>query len=87
MIEPNEPSPSPTASWADIFSGMEEAHPVFRCFSPAERVVASHVRRGLSNREIAQTLGKSEATVKNQVSACLRKCGARNRVQLIVRLG
>lgn len=87
MIEPNEPSPSPTASWADIFSGLHETNPVFRHFSPAERVVALQVRRGLSNREIARALGKSEATVKNQVSACLKKSGARNRVQLIVRLG
>lgn len=87
MIEPNESTPSPTASWADIFADLNERRPVFARLSPAECMVALQVRRGLSNREIARALGKSEATVKNQVSACLKKCGARNRVQLIVQLG
>ncbi len=54
--------------------------------SPAERVVAAHLAEGLSNREIAVALGKSEATIKNQVSACLSKCGVPTRMRLIALL-
>lgn len=40
--------------------------------TPAERLVATHVLQGLSNKEIAAVLGKSESTVKAQVSSILR---------------
>ncbi|MFO1451481.1 MAG: LuxR C-terminal-related transcriptional regulator [Opitutaceae bacterium] len=83
MIEPQDP----TASWADIFAGLPQRSRLIERLSPAERSVAAHVRHGLSNREIARTLGKSEATVKNQVSSCLKKLGVRNRLQLILQLG
>lgn len=87
MIEPREPIPPPTASWAEIFAEQPARSPMLARLSPAERVVALEIRRGLSNKEIAHALGKSEATVKHQVAACLKKCSARNRVQLIVKLG
>jgi DNA-binding NarL/FixJ family response regulator len=51
--------------------------------SPAERVVAMQVTQGLSNKEIARALGKSECTVKNQVSAILRKLGVPTRARLM----
>ena len=54
--------------------------------SPAERVVAAHITEGLSNREIAAALGKSEATVKNQVSAVLHKLAVPTRARLIALL-
>jgi DNA-binding CsgD family transcriptional regulator len=54
--------------------------------SPAERVVAMQVAQGLSNKEIAQVLGKSEFTVKNQVSTILQKLGVPCRGRLIVLL-
>jgi len=54
--------------------------------SPAERIVAAHVCQGLSNREIATAPGKSERTVKNQVSAILAKCGVPTRARLIALL-
>jgi DNA-binding CsgD family transcriptional regulator len=54
--------------------------------SPAERVVAAHVCQGLSNREVAALLGKSERTVKNQVSSILAKCGVPTRARLIALL-
>jgi len=54
--------------------------------SPAEQVVAAHLNQGLSNKEIARALGKSEFTVKHQVSSILRKLGVPTRVRLIARL-
>jgi DNA-binding NarL/FixJ family response regulator len=44
------------------------------------------VAQGLSNKEIAQVLGKSEFTVKNQVSTMLQKLGVPSRGRLIVLL-
>lgn len=47
-----------------------------------ELEVARMVASGASNREIAQTLYLGEGTVKNHVSAALRKLGLRDRTQL-----
>jgi DNA-binding NarL/FixJ family response regulator len=79
-------SPSPTATWQEISAGLGTAGSRPGSFSPAEQVVARYLSQGLSNREIAAILGKSEATVKNQVSACLRKCGVPTRGRLIALL-
>jgi DNA-binding CsgD family transcriptional regulator len=48
--------------------------------------LAMQVAQGLSNKEIAQVLGKSEFTVKNQVSTMLQKLGVPSRGRLIVLL-
>jgi two-component system nitrate/nitrite response regulator NarL len=58
-----------------------EATPLHR-LSPRERAVLDLLRRSLSNREIATTLGIAEATVKIHVRNLLRKTRARNRVEL-----
>jgi len=50
--------------------------------SPRERQIARYVLEGLTNKEIAAALGRSEKTVRNQVSAILRKCGASSRYEL-----
>jgi DNA-binding CsgD family transcriptional regulator len=52
--------------------------------SPAEAAVVAQAARGLSNKEIAQVLGKHEGTVKNQLSGVYRKLGIRSRARLIV---
>ena len=77
--------PDPTATWREIAAGMEYP-PAPAQLSPAEQVVLVHLRQGLSNREIARALGKSECTVKNQVSAVLAKYGVPTRARLIVLL-
>lgn len=54
--------------------------------SDRERVVARQVARGATNREIARSLFITEGTVKNHVSAVLRKLDVRDRTALALRL-
>lgn len=44
-----------------------------------ERVVATHLARGRTNREVADAMVIAEGTVKNHVSAVVRKLGQRDR--------
>ena len=75
-----------TATWREL--AAEFALTPFESgrLSPAEEVVCAHLRQGLSNREIATALGKSERTVKNQVSAILGKYDVPTRARLIALL-
>ncbi len=52
--------------------------------SPREMEVLRLLTQGMSNREIAQTLGISEQTVKNHVTAILRKLNVEDRTQAAV---
>lgn len=47
-----------------------------------EDEIARYISRGLTNAEIANLLGTSRATVKNQVATILRKSGVANRTEL-----
>lgn len=53
--------------------------------TPAEAQVLALVAKGLDNRDIAEALGKSEKTVRNQLSAILDKLGVKSRGEAIVR--
>jgi pimeloyl-ACP methyl ester carboxylesterase/DNA-binding CsgD family transcriptional regulator len=52
--------------------------------TPTEAIVMALVAEGLNNREIARQLGKSEKTVRNQVSTIFDKLGVESRAQAIV---
>lgn len=49
--------------------------------TPREYEVVTQVATGLSNRQIARTLGISEKTVKNHLSSTYLKLGAHSRVE------
>src|SRR5260370_21274345 len=51
--------------------------------SPREREVFGLILRGLSNKEIAAHLSISESTANFHVSAILKKCGARSRLDVV----
>lgn len=59
-----------------------EAIAVDACLTPRERTVLQLLCRGWTNAHIAVQLGSSPSTVKNQVSAILRKTKLQNRTQL-----
>jgi len=56
----------------------------FRPLSDREMEVLGCMARGLSNKEIANLLGISHQTVKNHVTAILRKFGVEDRTQAII---
>jgi DNA-binding NarL/FixJ family response regulator len=51
--------------------------------TPAEQRVCELLLTGLSNKEIANELGRAEATIKNQVASILRKHGVPSRARLL----
>jgi DNA-binding NarL/FixJ family response regulator len=63
---------------------LDDSHPpgAFQPLSERERMVAAHIARGLSNKEIASALDISEATVKKHVGRVLAKLGLQDRLQV-----
>jgi DNA-binding NarL/FixJ family response regulator/class 3 adenylate cyclase len=59
-------------------------HKTVAGLSEREVEVLTHIARGLTNAELAETLFISEATVKTHVRNLLQKLDARDRVQLVV---
>lgn len=57
---------------------------MFVPLSPREMEILEHVTRGLSNKEIAYKLGISHQTVKNHMTAILRKLRVDDRTQAAV---
>ncbi len=63
--------------WADV-------EDKFRPLSPREMEILKLITRGLSNKEIAYTLGISHQTVKNHMTSILRKLDVEDRTQAAV---
>lgn len=53
--------------------------------TPREIEILALMAGGLSNREIADSLGTSEGTIKNHVSSVLAKLGVRDRVRAVLK--
>jgi DNA-binding NarL/FixJ family response regulator len=65
-------------------SSPEPGDEVFERLTAREIAALDGVVRGMSNREIADRLCVTEQTVKNQMTAVLRKLGADDRVQALL---
>lgn len=61
-----------------------ESDDLFVPLSPREMEILEHVTKGLSNKEIAFKLGISHQTVKNHMTAILRKLRVEDRTQAAV---
>ena len=80
--------PAVTRSVVERFGAEPDPDPAAEArlaeLSPREREVLLLLVEGMSNREVADRLFVSEATVKTHVMAVLRKLGLRDRVQAVI---
>ncbi|MGH2524146.1 MAG: response regulator [Anaerolineales bacterium] len=65
-------------------SYVDDAREAFSPLSPREMEILQYVTRGLSNKEIAVSLGISHQTVKNHMTAILHKLDVEDRTQAAV---
>jgi DNA-binding NarL/FixJ family response regulator len=63
---------------------LDDGQEMFTPLSPREMQILQYVTRGLSNKEIAKTLGISHQTVKNHMTAILHKLAVEDRTQAAV---
>lgn len=63
---------------------ISDSDELFIPLSPREMEILEHVTRGMSNKEIAYKLGISHQTVKNHMTAILRKLRVDDRTQAAV---
>ncbi|MGI5488648.1 response regulator [Microtetraspora malaysiensis] len=78
-------SPSVTRKLIAAFAGAPAADPgALEALTPREHEVLAGLGQGLSNAEIARSLGIAEATAKTHVSRVLAKLGLRSRAQAAV---
>ena len=59
---------------------------LLHALTPSERLVVLHLCEGLSNKEIANVLGKAPGTVKCQVGTAMRKLRVQTRTRLMATL-
>ena len=72
---------------ADVVTRMAHAaavHPELEALTEREREMLALVGHGLSNREIAERLAVTAATVKSHVGRVLAKLNARDRAELVM---
>jgi NarL family two-component system response regulator LiaR len=55
--------------------------------SPREQKIVALVAQGLTNKEIAQRLGSSPFTVRNQMKVIMQKLELKNRIQVAYLIG
>ena len=55
--------------------------------TPQEQKIVALIAQGLTNKEIAQRLGSSSFTVRNQVQVIMRKLELKNRIQVAYLFG
>ena len=55
--------------------------------TPKEQQIAMLVAQGMTNKEIAQRLGSSPFTVRNQVKVIIQKLELKNRIQVAYLIG
>jgi DNA-binding NarL/FixJ family response regulator len=63
---------------------LDDSRETFSPLSPREMEILQYVTRGLSNKEIAFSLGISHQTVKNHMTAILHKLDVEDRTQAAV---
>ncbi|MGH2489455.1 MAG: response regulator [Candidatus Limnocylindria bacterium] len=61
-----------------------DAQPIFAPLSPREVEILDNIAQGMTNKQVAYTLGISEQTVKNHMSSILRKLSVNDRTQAVV---
>jgi DNA-binding NarL/FixJ family response regulator len=77
--------PSPSSSYGQILASMRDRSPSQAVdLTPRELQVLRHVGYGLSNDEIARSMGISVETIKEHVQNILRKMGVQDRTQAAV---
>ena len=86
VLLPGEPAWTVMHEEIARFLGRDGAPPALRraALTPTEAQVLDLVAKGLNNRAIAERLGKSEKTVRNQLSVIFDKLGVESRAQAIV---
>lgn len=66
---------------ASVSGGCAKA--VLNKLTSIEASLIALVTKGQSNKQIARALGKSDQTIKHQISTLLRKLGVQNRTELV----
>lgn len=89
VLLPDEPAWSVFQSELARFLGQDRAAQPRAVrdagLTPSEAAILALVAEGLDNRSIAERLGKSEKTVRNQLSVIFGKLGVHSRSQAIVK--
>ncbi|MBC5638329.1 response regulator transcription factor [Ornithinibacillus sp. BX22] len=67
-----------------LLQNQEEGESVDPTLTPRERAILKCIGEGLNNKEVAERLGLSVGTVKNQTSQILDKLELRDRTQLAI---